>query len=363
MFSPAPMLRMSALLLQRDEVTILRALGELGVLQLERSDSLPEHPRLSAPEISEELARWDRVLAGIKTLREQLSLPPGPTPGPMAAMESAKAEERLRAMHAETDHLLADQKALSQRAADRAATLGQLSDFQGLGLPLEEPGTFEFLHFVTGTLPAAGMERLFREAADNVALLPQGEENGRQTLVAMTTRAGRLALEEALAKAGFEASMLPVEAGESADSLASQLAAEQTQSAIRLAQVGAELEKLAARLAPELAAMETRATTEQRLLAAREDLAHSSSTVLIEGWVPAAEAPALEQRMRQITSGCCVIDLPAPDRTMEDRVPVLLRHGPALRPLRGSCRCMACPPTANWSPRYSSPSATCSCSG
>jgi V/A-type H+-transporting ATPase subunit I len=78
--------------------------------------------------------------------------------------------------------------------------------------------------------------------------------------------------------------------------------------------------------------MERAVDTELRLLSAQESFPHTAATVLMTGWVPAAELPLVEQRLQELTNGRCVVESTPPDDLSDAEIPVLLRHPRLLRP-------------------------------
>jgi hypothetical protein len=77
MFSPAPMLRVSALVLDRDARRVLCELGRLGAMHLTQTPAGPESAPLSARDRSGEFARCDRLRARVQELRGSLEITAG----------------------------------------------------------------------------------------------------------------------------------------------------------------------------------------------------------------------------------------------------------------------------------------------
>ena len=183
-----------------------------------------------------------------------------------------------------------------------------------------------------GSLPAENLEKLQKEVGDNVVLLPLPKQKGRQPLIALTNRRDRLALESALQQAGFHHETLPAVEGATVDTLSEESHREQEHVAAELEQVNEEMRVLAAAAVRPLAEMEQLVNIERRLLEAEQNFPRTEAAVLLTGWIPAADAPALEQRLREITGGRCAIETTAPENLPEQQVPVLLRHPRLLRP-------------------------------
>jgi V/A-type H+-transporting ATPase subunit I len=333
MFRPAPMLRLSAVVLERDQRAVLRGLGQLGAAQLTRTQSGPDTAPLTPRDRSKELARCDRLLARVEELRRSLEIAPlAEAPAELTEMTLDEGEEKIRRWEARAAGLLERRQQLLRRWGELTAVCGQVSGFHGLELPLDPFDRYSFLHFVTGNLPAENLEKLQNEIADNVALLPLPAPEGRQPIIAMTTFRGRAALESALQHAGFERQMLPAVEGATTDTLSEQSRREQERLSAELERLNAELRALAAETAAPLAEIERTAGAERRLLEAEQYFPRTETAVLLTGWVPADDAPALERGVRQTTGGRCVVETSVPENPAAGQIPVLLRHPRWLRP-------------------------------
>lgn len=327
------MLRLSLVVLERDERAVLRCLGRLGVVQLTRCQSGPETAPLAPRDRSKELARCDHLLARIEELRRSLEIVSliAEVTEPVETSQE-QADERISQIEKRAADLLQRRQHLLQRWGELTAVGQQVSSYRGWDVPLDQFDHYSFLHFVTGNLPAGNLDRLQQGIADNVALLPLPERAGRQPIIVMTTFRGRAALEAALQRSGFEREVLPAVAGATTDTLSEQSRREQEQVSASLETLNAELRVLAVEAAQPLATIERIASVERRLIEAEQHFPRTEVAVLLTGWAPAEDAPKLEQMVSEITNGRCVMETAATDDAPEDPIPVLLRHPRLLRP-------------------------------
>jgi V/A-type H+-transporting ATPase subunit I len=326
------MMRLSALVLERDERAVLRLLGRLGVLQLTRAPADSDSPLLPPPDHSRELAQYDRLTARVQELRRSLEIKTSETPMLSAEMPLLKAEEKISAMEQAAGELLKNRQQLAKRAGELTTAGRQLSDFRGLGIPLDPPDEASFLHFVTGSLPPENLKKLQSEIGGNVALLPLPALKDRQPLMAMTTRQGRPALEEALRQAGFQTEVLPVVEGATVETVSDENRREQEQLAAELAHLDADRQTLAEKFTPPLEEIGFAVETERRLLEAGQNFSRTESAVLLTGWIPATDSLELENHLRKITGGRCMVEIAAPQNSADEEIPVLLQHPRWLRP-------------------------------
>lgn len=241
-----------------------------------------------------------------------------------------QVERNLRALEEQSGTLLQRRQHWQQQLAETAAVGGQIADYRGLDLPLDPPSESAFLHFVTGSLPVKNFAKLEMGAA--VAVLPLRERDGRQILVALTTRANRPALDRALQQAGFQPEQLPVVAGTTAAGWSAQNQRGQKEAAAELERLNLKLKSLADSVSPAWAQMEAAAAIERRLLEAEQHFPRTESSVLVTGWLPRADVLQLEQRVQKITSGRCLIETTPAEKLDQEEIPVLLCHPRWLRP-------------------------------
>jgi len=330
MFRPVSMTRLRLLLLECDERAVLRDLGRAGVVQLTRMPAGPDTAPLSPRNRSEDLARLERAAARLETLRRSLELPPADPPMKPAEMSLDQAENHIQSLEDQFGGRLQRRQHLQQRLDEMTMVGGQIADYRDFDLPLDPPNDSSFLHFVTGSLPATSFAEL--QTVGTVAWLPLAERDGRQILVAMTTRQGRPDLDRALKQAGFLPQVLPVVPGATTAALSEQNQSAQKATAAELELVNADLQKLVARFSPLWTELENVAVTERRLLEAEQNFPRTESSLLVTGWVPSADVAELEQGVRKITGGRCVIEATPAEQLPAEAIPVLLRHPRWLRP-------------------------------
>ena len=391
MFEPVRMTRLRLVILERDERAVLRHLGSGGVVQLTHSSAGPDTAPLPPCNRGEELARLEQLSSRLKNFQRLLELPPGRDSSkpdsemkqgenanacvgarrsrrfsvrkvwgthefsarstlqrpegraPIAVLHSPsdfglqpaemsldQAEKSLNSFDEQCGDLLPRRQQLQQRLAELAAVSEQMADFSEVELPLDQPGAASFLHFVTGSLPARNFEQL--ETGGNVAVLPLARRNGRQLVIAMTTRQGRPELDRSLQQAGFEPEKLPVVPGATTAGWAGQNRREREQATGELASLNTKLKSLAEKFRPTWAQIEGLTAMERRLLEAELHFPRTESSVLVCGWAPSADALALARHVREITNGRCVIEATAAEKIAGAEAPVLLRHPRWLRP-------------------------------
>ena len=330
MFKPVPMTRLRLVILKRDERAVLCHLGRAGAVQLTRTAAGPDTAPLAPSSRSEERARLERVSARLENLRHSLAPPAEDNHASSREISLAQAEEKIRWIETQAGERLKRRQQLEQRFAALTAATDQIADFSGLELPLDPQDGSNFLHFVAGSLPLENMAKL--EAGGNAAVFPLAERDGRQRLLAMTTRPNRPNLEHALEQAGFEPEKLPVVAGATTSGLAERNQREQEQIAAELKDLNAILHTFVEEFPPVWVQSEMAMSLERRLLEADQNFPCTETSLFVAGWVPSADLGTLEQRIQEITHGCCVLEATPAEELETEEIPVLLRQPRFLRP-------------------------------
>ncbi|HEY3276126.1 MAG TPA: V-type ATPase 116kDa subunit family protein [Syntrophorhabdaceae bacterium] len=328
MFRPVSMVRLDAIVLERDQSKVLRDLGNLGVIQLTRTRPEPDCASLAA----RDLAQWDRVRARAADLRQSLGIAPLPEEPEVKEISLARAEEGLQSIEEKASALLEHRRRLVQRQKELTALCDQVSCYSGLDLPLGASDRFRFLHFVTGSLPEEKLAGLEKEAGEKVALLPAALRKGRRSLVAITTLEDASALQQVLERAGFQHEALPAEPETTVESFSEEKAGEREETAVELERVAGSLRELTEEAAGALHELERGADVECRLLEEARKCSRTEAAVMLSGWLPADNMAHLEERIREKTGGRYAVRATPPDASSEEEVPVLLRHSRLLRP-------------------------------
>ena len=333
MFSAVQMKRLSVVVLRRDERTALRALGEMGATELERSEAGPDTAPQEPPDHSRELARAADLGARIASLGRRQDLREWPVPaGDLAEMSLEEVEARLGEFERRTADLL-DRRDRSRAGwAQVTMLLEQVSLYKDLDVPLEQLGRLSFLHFAIGGLPEENLETLQEKVGANVVLLPLGARGGENRLVAVTSRKGRFALETALAQTGFRRESLEQPLRGSASVIAAESVREKERLAGELADLDRAVGTLADAVAPQLATLAAVVGVEQQILEAVQNFPRTDATALITGWIPGEDVPLFRQHLQRGLGGRCVVTTEDPADVPPEQIPVLLRPPRFLRP-------------------------------
>jgi len=382
MLSPARMMRLSAVVLEKDALPALRRLGELGAVELIRSEAGPDTAPLPPPDTAAYIARCSGLQARAAELRKALDLPrsfgprtadqytgrkfivqvgepkgrgessssgPGAAdlntgrkfaikvgepkgPGKPAGMTFEAAEAGLDAWEGRTVGLLKRRRELRTRLGGVSAVIEQVSGYRDADIPTDQAGISPYLRFVIGSLPAANMEALERSLSEDVLLSPLPERNGRRPLIVMASAASGQGLDKVLKEAGFQPAELPVSSGGTLAGLYEENRREEETVSAEIRRADSAVQALAEEAAGPLAEIESAAGSELSLHEARGYFLRTEAAALLTGWVPAEYADGILESLKTLTGGRCAVSAVAPLKTEEKNVPVLLRPHRLLRP-------------------------------
>jgi len=111
------MKRLSVVVLERDERTVLRGLGALGAVHLVRTGAGPDTAPQDPPDRSDSLARCDDLLGRIDTIGRQLELErlPDVTDEDLPEISLDDVQRRLKPIETRTDEVLQHREVTLQR--------------------------------------------------------------------------------------------------------------------------------------------------------------------------------------------------------------------------------------------------------
>lgn len=343
MFSPVPMMQVALVVLAGEERKVLRVLGQMGVLHLTRTVAGPGTAPLAAPDARVALARCVQIVTRVREVRQLLGIPAqsrAPSEHAMEgeldqdlALDVEQADAKLRVLGDRAAALVEARRDLGRQYAERVARYEQIAAFRGLDLPVDRLGQSAFLNVVAGSLPEREWPGLLAGLGPDMVAVPLPRRLGRQPVIVMAAREAWPVLDTLLRKAGFR-SELPAEGAGSGtvDDLVVDTHCDAARVAAERDRVEADIARFAVDAASTLDAIESMAIKEQRMLEAGQMFARTQTAVLVRGWAPGPGITQLEQRLKTVTGGRCVVRVSAPSHAPEERVPVLLRHGRWLRP-------------------------------
>jgi len=334
MFQPARMKRVDLVILEKDARNVTRELGRLGVLHL--VEVKPEDAGADVTCVNREgdLSRLELLSARVGALAERLEIGEPPRRDSTVYMSPDLVESQLAKLEEQVDSLWKRREALALESADLQGELLRLEAFRVFRVPMRRIRESPFLHFVVGTIRESDLRRLARAVRQDAVLLPYETAEGEQKLLAITSRKGRWALETALEEHGLKRDDLASDESAAPAELIHVL--EQRVARIRAEQgdIMRSLQALGREWAVRADAMRSSVDLERALIDAEQNFGHTSSTVLVSGWIPADHVRIVSDRVLETTRGRAVVQIrdPAEANVPAEEVPVLLKHHPLIRP-------------------------------
>ena len=334
MFSAVAMKRLSAVVLERDQRAVLRALGRLGVIHLIRTAAGPETAPLPPVDRSAELGRCDELLARIDGIARRLEIElPAEGAAESPELPLSRLEIALRRVEERAIDLLQYEQQLRQQLSQVKVVQQQVAPFESLDVPFDMLGGSMFLHFAIGSLPADNLDAVKSQVGANVLLMPLPQvEEGLQPVVAITSRRAQSALEDTLKNAGFARATFCAVEGATAVTLARDSRKERDRVETVLAKAREDLAAFRPDAVEKLGELRRAIVAERRILGAEQDFPRTQATILVRGWVPARAVPDANATLQQVTQGRFFLAAENPSEVPDEEAPVLLGHSWILRP-------------------------------
>ena len=342
-----PMIR-ARILGPREELDdVLAAVQDVGLLQLSES-----HPSgvLRPVESQEREAREARRLRGllrdVDALASTFPVPPVTAPPSPAPSFAAWLRQFRRARRA-VDRIEARRRTLEEERAGTARLLEFIRAFRGL-LPTGTGTRTHGYHLVLRGQDAGVVARLREGLAqaigDEFVLETAPLLTGELAAVLLVPPTDAARVERLLAQAGVHELPMPEgSGGRTLGQLGPTLAARRDAIDAELEALDRERRALAVDIAPQLGG--ARAAVEDRLLglAAREMVAATPRSFVVEGWIPAAGFPKLTQALAARFGGRVVVESVAREDWEGESAPVVLQNPRLFRPFETITRMVPLP--------------------
>jgi len=353
MLKPHPMLQIRVVLLKKAERTVLWSLGQQNILHLNRIPVEPDTAPLPSSDVKTELEHCNGLSERCNKLKQLLdqfegqrldrkpddtSSRPSEKRHQLAALQNLTTLEAIEiALHSIETQAVShfdNHKQLVARKNELDAACNQVAGFRELDVPLDQLDQFSFLHFITGNIPEGRPPINMDMQKGNTLLLPLPGNEGRTSLLILTTPRNRQHLEHQLQQIDFRQESFPALTGLTANGLYMEHDKERRQIEQSLQQAEAQISAFASETEYQLVALREQLILERQLIEAKQYFSRTENTLLLAGWIPADSAPDLKQNLEAITQGRCVIEFTSPEESPSAQVPVLLRHNGWLHPFQ-----------------------------
>ena len=344
MLSPAAMLKLRLIVLERDVALVTQVLGELGVVHLRSSVEAGEG-RLVPEVVGEQLTRC-RALAGrLDSLMERLGVSAGPL-APVRRQQTAldQVEAFVSSLEERAARPSQELRATGQAVADTEELLRDLTPYRDIRGSLRPLAESAFLELKAGRVASADLERMRGAMPEGILIIPLGERLGQEVeaveLLVVSGRRRRFAMETVLGTHGFEERRAPAWEDQTPADVYAEATRRKLSLQAKQQAVVAELHTLGEPNAQALREAARAVSTQLQLSEAAQKFGATWATAVISGWVPEAGADGLRQAVMEAIGGRAVIEFARPDA--EDieagRVPSYVVHHRFLEPFEGMVR-------------------------
>ena len=338
MFQPISMSEVDFLVLERDILTVTRAVADQGSLhQLDISRQTDrDTPTLAQGTPRELIAAYTaaerRVLALMKLLDVREGRP--------SDAEEANPSTDLDGLTHEIEDLERETEELGDRLEQEQEQLrtfrfwtDRLEPISDLDLDLGKLWDLNYTFFQMGVMPAASVERL-RTSLMGVpfVLLPLRQEEDQVLVGVFGVQRDAEVLNRATRSAYFQPIPLLEQYRGTPDEIISSLQTDMHESEGHIAELRAELAETHGARAKRLSELLWQIRVDRLLLEAMSRFGHQRHAYLIAGWVPTARVDELVKRLQLVTQGRISAQVTRPKRAEAmGRAPIALKDPGFLR--------------------------------
>jgi V/A-type H+-transporting ATPase subunit I len=328
-----PMRKVEIVALRRDIDAILERLGEAGCFQLASREAGPAEEEASSAQRKLEAARGgpnSAALGRVQTIRKSLGLDfPEEVPAG-TRMPTPREEAALEALWQKVAGFDADWNANQERIAKTRETLDEARAFAGLNLPWRELDHLSFLAIRIGYLNTGEVDDLVARVGERGMVFPV---DGKNLIVAATTKTGRFALDTELGKSGFAPKIFGADFAGIPLEVPAALEKELEQLEKRTMELERRRVELKAELSGEWSVLAASYAVADAIEGLKTGLEGSEQSIRLVGWMPRNTIKPLAAELAAASGGRVALRTFAPRevesvRKGEEEVPVLLKRRP-----------------------------------
>lgn len=330
MFKPEPLVYLEAVILKQDERAVLKEIGKIGAVHLEKTRSGYGDEAKESTELLSIAQKIEQLQGRILELRQMLNLPFSEKTYKPQEMTVEKAEEIFNEIDNRCKELITRRHELIQKQKEIRDIIERYTLLSGYELPLLKEEQFTFLHFVVGSIPVNNLEGL-ENLKNKTVTLPLTRIKDRQYLFLVTAKSEREEIDKFLEQIGFQKEILPA-LENTMDSFLEKERQEYERITEELNEVERKIENFKNEYRDILDEIEGYINLESRIINAGQKFLRTEATITLSGWVPSKELGLIEKTIKETTKNRYILNVTAPDRFKEAEIPVLIKHSRLLRP-------------------------------
>jgi len=333
MFRPQTMSRVELAVPERDVVAVTEVLAASGVFQLARTSHLGSD---LTPHYTEGWYERAPAFAGLEqrilSIMEALNVEEGPPPSETPHLIEAEVAQRdVQRLEEEAQALVRELEEEERRLAQLERQLRQLRTIADLRMDLEAARRTRYTFLLLGTMPVANLDRLETSLEFIPSVLVVLKREGNLATVVLS---GRQRDADVLNRAARSAYLNPISLpekarGTPAEAIAA-LEASIERTCQRLMENRAAIERLHEMRVGHLRHLLWRVRASRTVAEAIARYGRLRYTYLTAGWVPTAQLPLLERKIKQV-SDKVLIEVETPRRQEDGHIPVTLKNPPIIR--------------------------------
>lgn len=351
MFRAVPLKKIMVCLLMRDVDRVTEALGRLHVLHLTQVPMEDVDLPVTPINIEEELLGCRHLLDQCRILAGRLGvriaeisadgeiIGAGDDEGEQ--LDRNMIEGLLNRIGYENKALFKESDLIRNQIERATEIIEEVEPYIELNVQIEQLDKFSFLHFAVGTVPEANLPDLFTDLGPSSVVVPLGakvetddEDQPRRSVIAITNKAGRWALETALMENNFEATGASDALQGVPSEVHKRMLAERTAQEEKKAQIAEKLRHVAEKYDEMLGRAYERLLIEEQILNAKANFGRTGSTVLISGWLPVRQVEEVSRAILDATNRRAIIEFQDGKELLKkgEEIPVLTENPRWLKP-------------------------------
>ncbi len=337
MFNSVEMVKMNMLVMEKYMLPLTEALGELGLVHLiDAADQSADH-LLHDVDRNKDIDHLQSLKQRCETLLDSLNIACSKAEI-TEDMPPVYIEKILNEVEAKLDVEEKSVQELSAQIKFLHKQINRLAEFPFQQVPLSTLRDLSHLYIRTGRLSPNLLPKL-SEIRDRSLVLHKPTQEGHEEVIVLTSRKNRWAVDSELAKVGFKYDEIPADIPDSAAEENAKMQNRLHKLVVQIQQHRDRAAKLGAEYTEPLCRIHTKVVMDLAVAEAQQHFGQAGSLRCISGWLPKNKTELLQQMAEKVTKGTSVIEFVIPKkdalvRAGREKVPILFRQIPALRPFQ-----------------------------
>ncbi len=313
MLLQSPMHRIRIIILQRDEDAVTETLGQMGVVELARTQE--EGVDTRQKQANRRIEKCQTLKKRLTSLMKWFGVEIPETTGEEEVRDFSlnDVSNLIDQVEKESEPIGKKLDKLEEKRETVQATMDDIAPYRDLQVSPDDLAETSFLHVTAGDMPIKQIPAARSELPGDAILAPIGpgeasEGAQLQRVLALSSRRSRFALGTILEEHQFEEQSLPTNYEASPAAIYNQAKEKRDELTEKIEELQEPLLQIGKSHGEEFEAAYKKVVRELQISRASQNYGSTWSTIVINGWCPKKKLPELKEKINDVTDGSAIVE-------------------------------------------------------